>query len=106
MKKLLNVLYVTKPEYYLRKEGLNVVVSLEGKRVARYPVHILRQIVCFNYMGASPDLMQLCMEENVPISFLHPMENIAGESSAHHTAIFTLAKNNMKWLHPTSPSIS
>ena len=51
MKKLLNVLYVTKPDYYLRKEGLNVVVSLEGKRVARYPVHILRQIVCFNYMG-------------------------------------------------------
>lgn len=29
MKKLLNVLYVTNPDYYLRKEGLNVVVTLE-----------------------------------------------------------------------------
>ncbi|MDD7363371.1 MAG: type I-C CRISPR-associated endonuclease Cas1c [Firmicutes bacterium] len=78
MKKLLNVLYVTKPEYYLRKEGRNVVVSLDGKRVARYPVHILRQIVCFNYMGVSPELMQMCMEENVAISFFTPYGKYCG----------------------------
>lgn len=93
MKKLLNVLYVTKPEYYLRKEGLNVVVSLEGKRVARYPVHILRQIVCFNYMGVSPDLMKLCMEENVPISFFTPYGKYCGRViGASYGNIYTRKK--------------
>lgn len=93
MKKLLNVLYVTKPEYYLRKEGLNVVVSLEGKRMARYPIHILRQIVCFNYMGVSPDLMQLCMEENVPISFFTPYGKYCGRViGASYGNIYTRKK--------------
>ncbi len=78
MKKLLNVLYITKPEYYLRKEGRNIVITLDGQRVARYPIHILRQIVCFNYMGVSPDLMKMCMEENVTISFFTPYGKYCG----------------------------
>lgn len=78
MKKLLNVLYVTSPDYYLKKEGRNIVISLEGKRVARYPIHILRQVVCFNYMGVSPDLMKMCMEENVSISFFTPYGKYCG----------------------------
>lgn len=78
MKKLLNVLYVTSPDYYLKKEGRNIVISLEGKIVARYPIHILRQVVCFNYMGVSPDLMKMCMEENVSISFFTPYGKYCG----------------------------
>lgn len=78
MIKLLNTLYVTKEDYYLRKEGLNVVVTLDGKSVARYPIHILKQIVCFNYMGVSPELMKMCMEEHVPISFFTPYGRFCG----------------------------
>ena len=81
MKKLLNVLYVTSPDYYLKKEGRNIVISLEGKRVARYPIHILRQVVCFNYMGVSPDLMKMCMEENVSISFFTFLLSLGRHSS-------------------------
>ncbi|MFP5527884.1 type I-C CRISPR-associated endonuclease Cas1c [Peptococcus simiae] len=78
MKKLLNVLYVTQPDYYLKKEGRNIVVTLDGKRVARYPIHILRQIVCFNYMGVSPRLMKMCMEEQVALSFFTPYGKYCG----------------------------
>ena len=49
MKKLLNVLYVTSPDYYLKKEGRNIVISLEGKMVARYPIHILRQVPLMHF---------------------------------------------------------
>ena len=93
MKKLLNVLYVTNPDYYLRKEGLNVVVTLEGKRMGRFPIHILRQIVCFNYMGVSPDLMKLCMEEHVPITFFTPYGKYCGRVvGASYGNIYTRKK--------------
>lgn len=72
MKKLLNTLYVTNQDAYLKREGLNIVIELYGKRVKRYPIHILKQVVCFNYMGMSPALMKLCMEENVNVSFYDP----------------------------------
>ena len=78
MKKLLNTLYVTNPDYYLRKEGRNISITEDSKRIARYPIHILKQIVCFNYMGVSPDLMKMCMEENVAITFFTPYGKYCG----------------------------
>lgn len=93
MKKLLNVLYVTNPDYYLRKEGRNIVISLENQRIARYPIHILKQIVCFNYMGVSPDLMKMCMEENVAISFFTPYGKYCGRVlGASYGNIYTRKK--------------
>ncbi len=78
MKKLLNTLYLTNPDYYLRKEGRNIVITLDEKRVARFPIHIFKQVVCFNYMGVSPDLMKMCMEENVAITFFTPYGKYCG----------------------------
>ena len=37
MRKLLNTLYVTTPEAYLSKDGLNVVVSVKQEEVFRIP---------------------------------------------------------------------
>ncbi|WP_048149148.1 type I-C CRISPR-associated endonuclease Cas1c [Methanolacinia paynteri] len=72
MKKLLNTLYVTKPESYLTKEGENVVVKVEGEDNFRIPIHNLEGIVCMGYMGASPQLMRLCSDNGVGLSFLSP----------------------------------
>ncbi len=38
MRKLLNTLYVTTPEAYLSKDGLNVVISVQQEEVFRIPV--------------------------------------------------------------------
>ena len=38
MRKLLNTLYVTTPEAYLSKDGLNVVVSVEKEELFRIPI--------------------------------------------------------------------
>ena len=51
MRILLNTLYVTTPEAYLSKDGLNVVVSVKQDEVFRIPVHNIEQIVTFGYMG-------------------------------------------------------
>ena len=58
MRILLNTLYVTTPEAYLSKDGLNVVVSVKQNEIFRIPIHNIEQIITFGYMGASPGLMK------------------------------------------------
>ncbi|MFH1908516.1 MAG: type I-C CRISPR-associated endonuclease Cas1c [Chloroflexota bacterium] len=72
MKKLANVLYVTTPEAYLTLDGENVVVKKDENTSTRLPLHNLENIVCFNYLGASPALMGACAEHNVGLCFLSP----------------------------------
>ena len=72
MRKLLNTLYVTTPESYLLKDGENVIVKVSNEERFRIPIHNLEGIVCFGYMGASPQLMNLCSDNNVGLSFLTP----------------------------------
>lgn len=72
MRILLNTLYVTTPEAYLSKDGLNVVVSVKNEEIFRIPVHNIEQIVTFGYMGASPGLMKLCADNGVSLTFLSP----------------------------------
>lgn len=78
MKKLLNTLYVTREDAYLAKEGENIVIKEYGKVIGRFPIHILEGIVCFNYQGASPDLVKLCGDNNIIISFLTPQGRFCG----------------------------
>lgn len=62
MRKLRNVLYVTNPQFYLSRDGENVVITVENTILARVLNHNLEGIVCFGFMGASPGLMALCCE--------------------------------------------
>lgn len=78
MRKLLNTLYVTTPEAYLSKDGLNVVVSVDKEELFRIPIVNVEGIVTFGYMGASPGLMKLCMDNNVSLSFMTPQGRFIG----------------------------
>lgn len=72
MRKLLNTLYVTRPEAYLKKDGLNLVVTINDEEVFRIPIVNIEGVVTFGYMGASPGVMKLCVDSNVSLSFLTP----------------------------------
>lgn len=72
MRKLLNTLYVTTPDAYLSKDGLNVVVSVNQKEVFRIPAINIEGIVTFGYIGASPGVMKLCTENGISLTFLSP----------------------------------
>ena len=72
MRKLLNTLYVTTPEAYLSKEGLNVVVSVKQEELFRIPAINIESIVTFGYMGASPGVMKLCNDNGISLTFLSP----------------------------------
>lgn len=72
MRKLLNTLYVTTPDAYLTKDGMNVVVSVKQQEVFRIPSINIESIVSFGYMGASPGLMKLCSDSGISLTFLSP----------------------------------
>ena len=72
MKKLANVLYVTTPDAYLSLDGENILIKKDNTKSMRLPLHNLENIICFNYLGASPSLMRACTERNIGLSFLTP----------------------------------
>jgi len=70
MRKLLNTLYITNPDYYLSLDGENVVVKCNDDEIGRLPLHTLDGIVTMGFAGASPKLMGYCAERNISITFL------------------------------------
>ena len=68
MKKLLNTLYVTTQDTYLRKDGETVVVEKEKQVLLRLPIHTLQGIVTFGNVMTSPFLLNLCAERGVCVS--------------------------------------
>jgi CRISPR-associated protein Cas1 len=75
MKKHLNTLYITSNGAYLRQEHETFVVEIkdsEGnwKKAFQAPIHTIENIVCFGFNPISPQLMAVCAEKNVGISFL------------------------------------
>ena len=72
MRRLLNTIYVTSEAAWLRKDGQNLVVEVEGVERGRAPLHMLDGIVSFGRPGASPALMAACAEAGITLSHLDP----------------------------------
>lgn len=70
MSVLLNTLYVTIPEAYLRLEGETVCVMLEKEKRLQVPMHHLGAIVCFGEVMLSPALLGKCMEDGRTVAWL------------------------------------
>jgi len=70
MKRLLNTLYVTSEGAWVRKDGQNVVVEIDGAERGRAPIHLLGQIVCCAEAGVSAPLMGFCASQGVTVAFL------------------------------------
>lgn len=78
MRKLLNTLYVTTPDAYLSKDGMNIVVSVNQDEVFRIPSINIEGIVTYGYAGASPGAMKLCCDNGISLTFLTPNGKFIG----------------------------
>lgn len=67
---LLNTLYVTTPEAYLRLEGETLCVMVDKEKRLQIPQHHLGAIVCFGDVMMSPALLGRCMEEGRSVVWL------------------------------------
>lgn len=70
MRPLLNTLYVTTEGAWLRKDGENLVMEIEGRQHARLPLHMLQGLVCIGRALVSPALMGHCAQRGICISHL------------------------------------
>lgn len=70
MRHHLNTLYVTTEGAWLRKDGANVVMEVDGKERGRIPAHMLGGLVCIGRALLSPALMGYCAGEGITICFL------------------------------------
>ena len=67
-----NTIYVTSEGAWLREDGANLVVEVEGVEQGRAPLHMLEGVVGFGRPGASPALMAACAEAGIALSFCDP----------------------------------
>ena len=72
MRKLLNTLYITNEMAYLGLDDENFICKVDGKIVFRIPFDNIESVICFSYLGVSPQLMGKCVEKSIPINFISP----------------------------------
>ena len=72
MRRLRNTIYVTSEGAWLRKDGANLVVEVDGEERGRAPLHMLDGVIGFGRAGGSPALMAACAEAGITLSFLNP----------------------------------
>jgi CRISPR-associated protein Cas1 len=67
---LLNTLYVTTPESYLRLDNDTLRVQVEEETRLRVPLHHLQAVVCFGRIGLSVPLMHRLADEAITLVLL------------------------------------
>lgn len=87
MKHLLNTLFIMSEDIYLSLDGENVLANRDKNIVARYPLHMLQNIVTFSYAGASPALLGACAKNQIGFAFCTPMgkflARVCGDSAGN-----------------------
>ncbi len=67
---LLNTLYVTTPESYLRLDNDTLRVEVERETKLRVPMHHLQAVVCFGHVGLSAPLMHRLADTAITLVLL------------------------------------
>lgn len=70
MRRHRNTLYVATDGAWIRKDGENIVVEIDGAEAGRAPIHLIGGIVCFGRVSVSPPLMGACTARGVAITHL------------------------------------
>ena len=97
MRKLLNTIYVTSENAWLRKDGANLVVEVEGVERGRAPLHVLEGVVTFGRAGASPALMAACAEAGITLSCLDPNGRFLARIEGVRTGNVRLRRTQHRW---------
>jgi CRISP-associated protein Cas1 len=67
---LLNTLYVTTPESYLRLDNDTLRVQVDDETRLRVPLHHLQAVVCFGHVGLSAPLMHRLADDGIALVLL------------------------------------
>lgn len=106
MKKLLNTLYITKPDCYLHKERETMVIKQGGAKLAQFPMLALQNILCFGQVGVSPALMAACLESNVGLSFFTEFGKFQAQVMGMPKGNVLLRRAQYRWADDEDRSVS
>lgn len=70
MHQLLNTLYVTTPESYVRLDHETLRVQIEGETKLQVPLHHLGGLVCFGNVLVSPAVLHRCADDGRSVVFM------------------------------------
>ena len=70
MQTLLNTLYITVPDAYLKLENDTIRIEVEREKRLQVPLHHLSSVVCFGHTMLSPGLMHRLAEEGKTLVML------------------------------------
>ncbi|WP_062109036.1 type I-C CRISPR-associated endonuclease Cas1c [Bacillus niameyensis] len=96
MKQLLNTVYVSDPEVYLALKGKNLNLLKSEESIARIPLHNIEAICTFGYQGASPALMNECLEQNISLTFFSGRGRFRGRLTGELNGNVTLRKKQYR----------
>lgn len=106
MKKLLNTLYITRPDCYLHKERETVVIKQGDSKLAQFPMLALQNILCFGQVGVSPALMAASLEGNVGLSFFTEFGKFQAQVMGMPKGNVLLRRTQYRWADDAEKSVS
>lgn len=106
MKKLLNTLYITRPECYLHKERETVVIKQGDNKLGQFPMLALQNILCFGQVSVSPGLMAACLETGVGLSFFTEFGKFQAQVMGMPKGNVLLRRTQYRWADDEDKSVS
>lgn len=106
MKKLLNTLYITRPDCYLHKERETVVIKQGDSKLAQFPMLALQNILCFGQVSVSPALMASCIEAGVGLTFFTEFGKFQAQVLGMPKGNVLLRRTQYRWADDEEKSVS
>ena len=106
MKKLLNTLYITRPDCYLHKERETVVIKQGDSKLGQFPMLALQNILCFGQVSVSPSLMAACLETGTGLSFFTEFGKFQAQVMGMPKGNVLLRRTQYRWADDEEKSVS
>lgn len=106
MKKLLNTLYITRPDCYLHKERETVVIKQGDDKLGQFPMLALQNILCFGQVSVSPALMAACVEAGVGLSFFTEFGKFQAQVVGMPKGNVLLRRTQYRWADDEGKAVS
>lgn len=106
MKKLLNTLYITRPESYLHKERETVVIKQGDDKLGQFPLLALQNILCFGQVSVSPALMAACIEAGIGLSFFTEFGKFQAQVTGMPRGNVLLRRTQYRWADSEEKSVA
>lgn len=97
MKKLLNTLYVTRPESYLHKERETIIIKHGREKAGQFPALVLGNILCFGRVSVSPFLMGYCGDQGIGLVFFTEYGRFLARVQGRQSGNVLLRRTQYRW---------